>query len=329
MHKALLSACVSLAATLSLGGAVCSSHAITLWDFQDHYWDETWQDWVVVEQYDPEIGQGTWELQGGVTWDPYQEDYRDPTNPEELNSSSDPIHLINEFMGLALDTDDYPLQGTGNRTAGVRFNVSTEGHQDIIVKFDLRVKRQAARHSRFQYTVDGSTWIDGPLFIAENPNAADHWYYHTVDLTSKPGVNNNPKFAFRVVAEFGPSGKYEAAYVFQDYRPRHGYRFDMVQVLGNPLAQKSYILSNKAASEPVVTLASPSRLFTVFGKVRSLTPNTFLLDDGSGSPVLVLSGGYSGIAEGQMAKATGKIDNQVSPVTLTPSGAGSVSKLAD
>lgn len=317
----------ALAAAAVMAVPATAANVITLWDFQDHYWDETWQDWVVVEQYDPEIGQGTWELQGGVSWDPYQEDYRDPTNPEEINSSSDPIHLINEYMGLALDTDDYPLQGTANRTAGMRFNVSTEGHQDIIVKFDMRVKRQAARHSRFQYTVDGSTWIDGPLFIAENPFAADLWYYYTIDLTSVPEVNNNPNFAFRVVAEFGPSGEYEAAYVFQSYRPRHGYRWDMVQVLGNPLAEKSYIISNKAASDPVVTLAGDSSLFTIFGKVKSLTPNSFLLDDGSGNPVMVLSGGYSGIAEGQMAKATGKIDNQVSPVTITPTSSSSVSKL--
>ncbi len=293
---------------------------ITLWDFQDHYWSEEWQDWTVEEELTPEIGAGTWEMQGTAVFDPTQEDFRDPTNPLELSSSSDPIHLVNEFMGYGLDADNSPPQGTGNKTAGVRFNVSTKGFTGIVISFDIRHKYRSPRHAQVQYTVDGSNWIDSIVFEANNPYEADAWFNgRTVDLSDVPGAADNPLFAFRVVAAFGPSGQYEASRAGSVYRQRDNFRFDMVRVSGVPIREKSYLLSNRDAHHDIIAAAKDNFLFTVCGRVAEMDTTGFLLDDGSGAPIRILVQDAQGISEGGYAKATGKLDNQNGSVTLQSS----------
>lgn len=241
--KTLKTAILSTAAALvCFTGVSAATETITLWDFQDYYYDNVLMDWVVTPTYTPSIGSGTWEAQGTAVWDPDQEDHRDPTNPDELNSSSDPIHLINEFMGYALDFDQAPAQGTGNKTSGVRFNVSTVNYENIILSFDVRLKYRSPRHWRLQYTADGSTWIDSILFEANNPNQADHFHFWGADLSSITDINDNPNFGFRLVAEFGPSGGYEAAHKTSVFRQRDLLRVDMVRVSGTVVPEPSSVL---------------------------------------------------------------------------------------
>ncbi len=243
MGKTLCAALAALAlvASASVADAV---GVITLWDFQDYYQDPVTSEWVVTPRYTPSIGSGTWEVQGTAVFEPDQEDYRDPSNPLETTSSSDPIHLINEFMGYGLDVDNAPAQGTGNKTAGVRFNVSTEGYENIVLSFDIRHKYRSPRHARVQYTVNGVDWIDSVLFEADNPFEADYWYNgRTVDLSGAPGVADNPLFAFRIVAEFGPSGLYEASKTGASFRQKDLFRFDMVQVSGTVIPEPASLLT--------------------------------------------------------------------------------------
>ena len=65
-------------------------------------------------------------------------------------------------------------------------------------------------------------------------------------------------------------------------------------------------LNNKAASDPIIAIASTRFLFTVWGSVKVTGDNTFELDDGSG-PITVISPGFAGILDGNYAKATGLI----------------------
>ncbi len=321
--RQLLAATAILLAAAAGANASAALETITLWDFQDHYWSEQWQDWIVEPEYTPETGEGTWEAQGVAVWDQDEQDYRDPENPLELTSSSDPIHEINEFMGYALDFDNSPAQGTGNKTAGARFNVSTKGYTGIVISFDIRHKYRSPRHARVQYTVDGVNWIDSTLFEADNPNEADHWFNgRTVDLTGVPGVDDNPLFAFRVVAEFGPSGQYEASKTGAVYRQRDNFRFDMVRVSGVPIgARKSYLISNRDTRHSIIDVAKDNFQFTIWGRVSGLDADGFTLDDGSGAPVRVLAAGVQTLADGDYAKATGTLDNSGDAVTLQSSAA--------
>ena len=241
-HIARLAVLGSLIVMMTAGSHAAS--VITLWDFQDYYQDPVFLNWVVTPRYHPSIGSGNWSVQGTAVVDPAQQDYRDPDNPLETTSSSDPIHLINEFMGYALDLDNAPPQGTGNKTAGIRFDVSTVGYENIVVSFDIRHKYRSPRHARVQYTVDGVNWVDSLLFEADNPNEADYWYNgRTVDLSGVPGVADNPNFGFRIVAEFGPSGLYEASKTGASFRQRDLFRFDMVQVSGTVIPEPASLLT--------------------------------------------------------------------------------------
>jgi hypothetical protein len=64
-------------------------------------------------------------------------------------------------------------------------------------------------------------------------------------------------------------------------------------------------LSNKAASDTIISNASVRYLFTIWGKPRITSDNTFELDDGSGHPITIEAPGYGGFDEGNYVKATG------------------------
>lgn len=97
------------------------------------------------------------------------------------------------------NTRTFPAQGAGNKTRGVQFNVSTEGFQQIVVTWDHRNSSTASRYIRFQYSTNGTDFIDGPVLTN---TIQDAYFSKSVDLTSFPVVNNKPNFAFRIVAEF-------------------------------------------------------------------------------------------------------------------------------
>jgi hypothetical protein len=107
------------------------------------------------------------------------------------------------------NTTNYPTQGQNNLTAGIVFNTPTTGYMNITVQFDVRWSNTASKYLRFQYTTDGTTWINGPQLVA---GGGDQWYSQgpgagsrfLVDFTGNTAVDNNPYFAFRILAEFGP-----------------------------------------------------------------------------------------------------------------------------
>ena len=98
----------------------------------------------------------------------------------------------------AWNTSTYPASNVGNKTAGVRFNVSTAGRQNISVRWDQRASNTGSKYIRLQFSTDGNVFSDFPNSIAGSINFESK----TNDLTGIPGVNNNPNFAFRIVAEF-------------------------------------------------------------------------------------------------------------------------------
>jgi hypothetical protein len=146
----------------------------------------------------------------------------------------------------AYNTTNYPRQGTDNLTAGILFRVPTTGYTDITVRFDVRWSNTASKYLRFQYTTDGTNWTNGPQLVApggdtwwssqdiNNPKGDKRFF---VDLSDVSEVNDNPNFAFRILAEFAPGdNNYHGA---RDgnaagYRTTGTLRYDLVEVQGVP-----------------------------------------------------------------------------------------------
>ena len=134
-------------------------------------------------------------------------------------------------------TTAYAAPGTGDKTRGVQFAVSTVGYTDVVVSWDQRHSNTASRYALFQYTTDGTSFVDGMLFEADQ--GGDRWYNaRSVDLSGVAGVANNANFGFRIVATFAPStADYLASKPGSAYGASGTNRFDMVTVLAAPVPE--------------------------------------------------------------------------------------------
>lgn len=146
----------------------------------------------------------------------------------------------------ALQTTNYPAQGTASGTAGVVFSVPTTLYRDVVVSFDLRWSNTSSKYVRVQYTADGANWVDGPGLVAQG---GDRWYSQdavgrfVLDLSGLSAVNNAPGFAFRVVSEFAPgTNQYQPARADREYAPTGTLRFDLVEVQAVPVPEPSTML---------------------------------------------------------------------------------------
>jgi uncharacterized protein len=208
----------ALAVTLGLTHA--EGVQLAFWDFNDNN--------AIV---DGGVNGGTLSLIGGVT------------NPTGTFAGS-PLDSGSPNRGY--QTTNYPDQGTGNLTAGIVFNTPTTGYFNITVRFDVRWSNTASKYLRFQYTTDGTTWINGPQLVApggdtwwssqriNNPKGDNRFF---VDLSGDSAVNNNPNFAFRILAEFAPGeNNYHGARDgnADGYRTTGTLRYDLVEVQGVP-----------------------------------------------------------------------------------------------
>lgn len=146
------------------------------------------------------------------------------------------------------NTTTYPAQGTGNLTAGIVFNTPTTGYINVTVQFDVRWSNTASKYLRFQYTYDGVNWNNGPQLVA---GGGDWWYGPNngntrilVDFTGDTNADNNPNFAFRILAEFAPgTNAYEAAAPGRSYSPNGTLRYDLVEVRGTVVPEPASLLA--------------------------------------------------------------------------------------
>ena len=196
---------------------------IARWDFND-------TNTLAVTAPAPSTGTGTASLLNGATATFPSGTFSDPAGaPGAANSG--------------WNTSSYPPQGTSNKTAGVQFNVSTLGHQDILLAWEQKHSDTASKYTRFQYTTDGTTFVDGDLITMTSTN--NGWVFYVSDLSGRPGVNNNPNFAFRIVSEWEATaiGNNHSNYVgsVTSYSTGGTIRFDLMSVFGNPFSGVSPI----------------------------------------------------------------------------------------
>ncbi|GIW75459.1 MAG: hypothetical protein KatS3mg104_0522 [Phycisphaerae bacterium] len=173
----------------------------------------------------PSTGSGTATLIGGTT--------ATFASGDASGGSSDPA--TGDDSGWNVTT--WAAQSSGDKTRGVQFSVDTTGFQDIILSFDQRHSNTVAREFVVQYTTDGSIFTDIATFTA---TAGDTWFNNrTVDLTSISAVDDNPNFAFRIVASFTgePGTQYDASNPASNYSTNGTARFDMVTVSGTVIPE--------------------------------------------------------------------------------------------
>ena len=201
------------------------------------------------------------------------------------------------------NTAAYPVQGTSNKLGGVQFAVSTVGYESIVVSWDHRASNTGSRHARFQYSVDGVNFFDLDTFAFA---AQDIFYTRSVSLNSVTGANNNPNFAFRIVAEFESTAtgagvsEYQAARtsVATLYSPNGTWRFDTIVISGSaPDANNFPTISTvpnqtirvDTATDPlpfqVGDVETPADLLNVTGVSSNptLVPNEGIIFGGAGA----------------------------------------------
>jgi hypothetical protein len=173
-------------------------------------------------------------------------------------STNDPANGVSTNGGWITTT--YPAVSSNNKSAGVRFAVNTSGFSNIVVRWDQRHSGTASRYTHFQYTTDGVNYVDGPVYTNLNTSANATYVARTNDFSGISAVNNNPNFAFRIVAEFESTatGGGTAGYVPTDTGGSYGasgtIRFDYVNVSsGTAAAPPVFLVIQTSGSDVVLT----------------------------------------------------------------------------
>ncbi|MBA4261982.1 MAG: PEP-CTERM sorting domain-containing protein [Comamonadaceae bacterium] len=201
-----------MAALLATGHAHAQANVLAQWNFNSVTPDGN----TGTGSTATSAGLGTVSLLGGVTGG--------FASGTANGGSSDPATTDNSGW----QTTNYRAPGVGNKTAGAQFNVSTLGFEDVVVSYDLRHSNTSSRYEQFQYSLDGTSFVD---FITFDGNAGDTWFRRSVDLSGIAGADNNASFAFRVVSAFAPGTlAYAASNATSSYGAAGTWRFDMVTV---------------------------------------------------------------------------------------------------
>jgi len=131
----------------------------------------------------------------------------------------------------AWQTTSYAAATVGNKTSGVQFDVSTKGFENLFLSYDLRHSNSSSRYEQVQYSLDGVSFVDLKSFDADA--GGDKWYSRTLDLSQIAGVNDNSKFAVRVVSTFAPNtSAYAGTTSGTNYATSGTWRFDNVTFTG-------------------------------------------------------------------------------------------------
>ncbi|MFM1770570.1 MAG: hypothetical protein RJA22_3099 [Verrucomicrobiota bacterium] len=194
----------------------------------------------------PAVGAGTASLVGGVS------------GGYAAGTATDPASGGTDNSGW--NTTSYPAQGTLNKQAGVQIAVSTAGHRDISVAWEQRLSGTASRYARLQYSLNGTDFLDAGVITL---SAAGAFAPQFQSLSGLPGVDNNPRFALRIVAEFESTatGAGAAGYVTastSSYGSSGTIRLDVLTLRGIPLPPTPPASLTATAGDTTVSLAWPA-----------------------------------------------------------------------
>ena len=280
---------------LALSYSMVTAQVIAAWNFNNITPGN-------IETATPSTGQGSLMLVGDIT-------------SPETGSAGSPNDGASP--NLAFQTTGYPVQGEGNKSSGVQFNVSTVGFFGVQMNAEIRTSNTASRWVQVQYTVDGTNFVDFDLplrlgGLGEN-NAGDNWHPISVDFSNIPDVNNNPNFAVRLVSAFSPipftmfnnstdygaNQAYESARnVSQGANSNYGggtWRFDLVNFVSGTVPTLNVVVTGSMAFSQNLGAPSAPQTIQVSG---SNLEETVSVSVGAPFEVSLASGeGYGAMVE--------------------------------
>jgi hypothetical protein len=237
-----------------------------------------------------------------------------------VSGSSDPNTLDNSHwrLGSVANVGSFPVATNANKTAGGSFRVNTSGYNNLQLTWDQENSATASRYWRLQYTTNGTLWLDTTNVITANsigtPNPETDtptWQLGlTADLSALAGVNDNPDFGVRLVAEFeatatgAGTNAYVANRASTTYSVNGTFWLDMVTVTGEDL--------NPGNQWPVVsaindqsTLANQATAALDFTVYDVETPvDNLVITAHSSNPTLVNNFNFGGSAGERTITAT-------------------------
>ena len=153
-----------------------------------------------------------------------------------------PLDPGTDERNWGLQTTNYPAQGENSGEAGIVVSVPTTGYRNIVVRFDVRWSNTASKFLAVEYTTDGTTWNRVRTLEARR---GDRWHGDTesnggygslVEIALPSDAAQSGAFAFRVVTIFDPNtGQYTAAQSGSNYTTRGTLRYDLIEILGEPV----------------------------------------------------------------------------------------------
>jgi hypothetical protein len=191
-----------------------------------------------------------------------------PSSTNPYNEGSDNDYFSTSLDNTGWNIRNFPALGTGNKTAGIFFPCNTTGFQNLIFKYDEKHSNSSPNTTVVQYnpdTLNVNGWVDIQTNSIVALSYATTWFTRIVDFSSIPAVNNQPRFAVRVVAAFDPAvGNYAATLnqTTASYNPTGGtIRFDMARFTGKPISGCTYP-TTQATNPILVTTANNQIDFT-------------------------------------------------------------------
>jgi len=188
----------------------------------------------------------------------------------------------------------FPAQGTGNRTTGAEFLVSTVGCRNIALSWDHYDSATASRYWRVQYTLDGVNF-NNTSFVYTNLHET-LWFPTGLSLAGIPGADDNPNFGIRLVSEWESTAtgqglsRYIGTQVSGSYSTAGTLWLDMVTLSGDvipPVLAIGQLGNDLVLSWPtnrwLFTLQSRTNLSAGSWQVFAQAP---VVDDGNNVVIL-------------------------------------------
>lgn len=204
---------------LLAGAVTASSEVIVRWTFNSPWPDGS----TTTGTLEPLTGSGYASVVGEIT---------STFSSGDTATGHDPAGSVDNS---AWSTGKYPSATNVNKAAGVRFDASTADYEQINVSWEQRNSNTASRYTRFQYTLNGVEFLDGPVIQITEGSIFQHC---TVSLAGVGAAANNPMFGFRLVTEWestalGTGVDRFVATEGTNYSTSGTMRFDVVTVSGN------------------------------------------------------------------------------------------------
>ena len=139
----------------------------------------------------------------------------------------------------------FPVQGTLPGTAGVQFNLSTEGCSSVGLSFQIRHSNTSANSERVLWSINGQPFTEATRFsiTPASTGTGETWYQRSVEL---PLATAHPaNLSVRIVSDFDPGteGRYAASRLGSSYSTSGTWRLDNVNFSAVPEPEEYAALS--------------------------------------------------------------------------------------